>query len=209
LKGCEVELEIVTRSKDEDANVQVLKDVVKQISGNVGMFVKEQPAGKLAGEWKKATEGTDWNITDVSTHVAMVMAAKDEVEIKAIQLASTLTSRTLTNYFVGMVTGVIDNGKKITHEQVTDQMEVMITDERKRSRLKAPEEMNWKLVEWCYPPIIQSGGKYDLKPSAQSDGSTLHAGTIVASFGIRYKSYCSNIGRTILINPEKVIVVDW
>jgi nucleosome binding factor SPN SPT16 subunit len=64
-------------------------------------------------------------------------------------------------------------------------------------------QFNWKQAEWCYPPIIQSGGEYDLKPSAQSNSSKLSAGTIVTSFGIRYKSYCSNISRTILINPEE------
>jgi nucleosome binding factor SPN SPT16 subunit len=60
------------------------------------------------------------------------------------------------------------------------------------------------LIEACYPPIIQSGGKYDLRPSAKSDDQNLHAGTIITSFGVRYKSYCSNIGRTYFINPEKV-----
>lgn len=43
-----------------------------------------------------------------------------------------------------------------------------------------------------------------MKPSAQSNEHNLHGGTVIASFGVRYKSYCSNIGRTILINPEKV-----
>jgi nucleosome binding factor SPN SPT16 subunit len=62
-------------------------------------------------------------------------------------------------------------------------------------------------TEWCYTPIIQSGGKYDLRPSAVSDESPLHDGTIVCSLGVRYKSYCSNISRTFLVNPEKVFSI--
>jgi len=31
----------------------------------------------------------------------------------------------------------------------------------------------------------------------------LHAGTIICSLGVRYRSYCSNIGRTFLIDPNK------
>ncbi len=110
----------------------------------------------------------------------------------------------MSNYFAGYVTQLIDAGKRITHEQLMEQLEKTHTNEAKRAKLRVPDEINWKLVEWCYPPIIQSGGKYDLKPSAQSDQSNLHAGTVVCSFGARYNSYCSNIGRTILINPEKV-----
>lgn len=48
-----------------------------------------------------------------------------------------------------------------------------------------------------------------MKPSAQSDENKIHAGTILTSFGIRYKSYCSNLSRTILINPEKQKETDY
>lgn len=36
-----------------------------------------------------------------------------------------------------------------------------------------------------------------------SNEKDLHGGTIICSLGVRYKSYCSNIGRTFLINPKK------
>jgi len=60
----------------------------------------------------------------------------------------------------------------------------------------------------CYPAIIQSGGNYSLKFSAVSDkNTTLHFGVIICSLGARYKSYCSNIVRTLLVNPTKTIEV--
>ncbi len=58
--------------------------------------------------------------------------------------------------------------------------------------------------DWCYSPIIQSGGNYELKSSAQSDDQRLKAGVILCSLGIRYKSYCSNVGRTFMIDPTPV-----
>lgn len=64
--------------------------------------------------------------------------------------------------------------------------------------------MDADYVDWCYTPIIQSGGVYDLKPSAQSNADKLHGGTILCSLGVRYKNYCSNVGRTYLIDPTKV-----
>jgi nucleosome binding factor SPN SPT16 subunit len=57
-------------------------------------------------------------------------------------------------------------------------------------------------LEWAYTPIIQSGGVYDLRPSALSDEKNLHGGVVVCSVGVRYKSYCSNVGRTYLFDPN-------
>jgi nucleosome binding factor SPN SPT16 subunit len=59
------------------------------------------------------------------------------------------------------------------------------------------------LVESCYTPIIQSGGVYDLKPSAVSNDDLLHFGTIVCSLGARYRHYCSNVARTYFVDPDK------
>lgn len=62
-------------------------------------------------------------------------------------------------------------------------------------------------VECCYYPIFQSGGKYDLKPSAECNDEKLHVvpdskttAVIYASLGVRYKSYCSNSARTFFFN---------
>jgi nucleosome binding factor SPN SPT16 subunit len=110
----------------------------------------------------------------------------------------------MKNYFADYVTRLIDSGKKVSHEKISEALDRLLQDETRRERLKVPSDVNWKYVEWCYPPIIQSGGKYDLRPSASSNEQNLHAGTVVCAFGTRYKSYCSNVARTILINPEKV-----
>lgn len=60
-------------------------------------------------------------------------------------------------------------------------------------------------LDMCYPAIIQSGGNYSLKFSVVSDKNYLHFGAIVCSLGARYKSYCSNIARTFLVNPNEHI----
>lgn len=60
-------------------------------------------------------------------------------------------------------------------------------------------------LDLCYPAIIQSGGNYKLKFSHQSDKENVHFGAIVCSFGARYRSYCSNIARTFLVNPSEKI----
>ena len=62
-------------------------------------------------------------------------------------------------------------------------------------------------VEICYSPIIQSGGNYQLRFSTVSDDERLHFGTIICCLGVRYKSYCSNIVRTMFVEPTKVCFI--
>ncbi|CAG8767118.1 13049_t:CDS:2, partial [Acaulospora morrowiae] len=71
------------------------------------------------------------------------------------------------------------------------------------SSQKSMQDVDFERTDICYAPIIQSGGEYDFRTSAQSNTSLLHEGTILFSLGVRYKSYCSNVGRTILMNPNK------
>ena len=56
----------------------------------------------------------------------------------------------------------------------------------------------------CYAPIIQSGGNYQLKFSTVSSEERLHFDTIICCLGVRYKSYCSNIVRTMFVEPSQV-----
>lgn len=60
-------------------------------------------------------------------------------------------------------------------------------------------------MEICYSPVIQSGGKYDIRVSAASTEDNLSPDVIICSLGARYKSYCANISRTFLVDvPPKV-----
>lgn len=72
-----------------------------------------------------------------------------------------------------------------------------------------PSQINIKVssdsVDASYSPIIQSGGTYDIKPSAGSDSNYLSADVILCSLGARYKGYCANMTRTFLVDaPKKV-----
>lgn len=72
---------------------------------------------------------------------------------------------------------------------------------KKEKRL---DNVDYTSSDWIYTPIIQSGGDYDLKVSAESNEKNLTPGVIVASFGIKYKEYCSSMARTFMISPDKV-----
>ena len=63
--------------------------------------------------------------------------------------------------------------------------------------------MDVEQVEMCYTPIIQSGGKFSLKFSAVSSDEKLNFGVITCAVGVRYKLYCSNIVRTLMVEPTQ------
>lgn len=105
------------------------------------------------------------------------------------------------------ILSIIDEGKKMAHSKLSEDFENAITTHLKKFKTKLPSTLNTDFVDICYPPIIQSGGVYSLKPSALSNDDALSSGIIVCSLGARYKSYCSNVGRTFLIDPSKVRLI--
>lgn len=85
------------------------------------------------------------------------------------------------------------------HSKLAEGVESALTDKKYVSGVDHSQ------LDMCYPAIIQSGGNYSLKFSALSDKNHLHFGSIICSLGARYKSYCSNIVRTLLVNPSDKI----
>ena len=86
-------------------------------------------------------------------------------------------------------------------------------------RFDHPSKLNWNAVnkintdrvDMSYPPILQSGGVYNLKPNAETQDAGLHYGTesspgvILVSFGARYKGYNANLARTYLVRTKSLL----
>ncbi|KAG0220695.1 FACT complex subunit spt16 [Mortierella sp. GBA43] len=207
-EGSQFPIEIHSRSRDETHNDEIFQKMVEIIvkqGDRVGVFAKDAQKGGFAAAWKIALEKSSKPIEqiDMSPGVAEVLAIKDDEELRSTKMATKLSSLVMKNYFIEEMSQIIDEERKITHEKFADKMENALTDERMYKQLKFPADVATGNPEWCYTPIIQSGGDYDLKTSAVSNSQELHAGTIICSLGVRYKSYCSNIGRTFLIDPNK------
>ncbi|KAJ3023192.1 FACT complex subunit spt16 [Thoreauomyces humboldtii] len=202
-------VEIITRTKDDAANAEALKQLLSMCAGSydgkrLGGFAKDRYPGKLVTEWKNALKASDVKFEDVDVAAAVTthMAVKDDSEIKIIRAAAKLTSLILKKHFVSQMMDVIDEGKQVKHVTMAEGLDNLLEDEEARKKDKLPA-FDYEQADWCYQPIIQSGGKYDLRPDAESNNDPLHEGTVIASMGIRYKAYCSNIGRTFLLNPDK------
>lgn len=110
----------------------------------------------------------------------------------------------MSEYFVDEMSQLLDEEKKMTHKALAAKIDAKIDDAKFFHKLpKLPPEFDPQQIDWAYGPVIQSGGNYDLRLTATSDSNNLHAGIIIAGFGIRYKTYSSIIARTYLVDPSK------
>lgn len=153
---------------------------------------------------------------------------------KVTRTAANLTVTLLTHYVAVKLETILDRETKISHDQFATQIEARLgsgegesakgpdmkvwgkgrgindvggTMSRPYFRPTFPQ-VDWLSTEFCYSPIIQSrssGGGYDLKPTAESSPDDMsHKGVFLVSLGMRYKGYCANLGRTFIVDPDKV-----
>uniref|UniRef100_A0A803L4L0 FACT complex subunit n=1 Tax=Chenopodium quinoa TaxID=63459 RepID=A0A803L4L0_CHEQI len=166
----------------------------------VGYLSKEAPEGGLLEMWVDKLKNSGMELSDVTNGLSDLFAVKDAGELVNVKKAAFLTASVMKSHVVPNLEKVIDEEKKLAHSAMMDEAEKVILDPSKiKVKLKAEN------VDICYPPIIQSGGKFDLRPSASSNDENLYyepASVIICAVGSRYNSYCSNIARTILIDAN-------
>lgn len=165
----------------------------------VGIFAKDSFPGDFCESWKVALKDASFEKVDVSAALAYIMSPKEESEIVTIKKACLVSIDVFQKYLKDQIMEIIDADKKVKHAKLSDGVEQALTDKKYVSGVDTNQ------LDTCYPAIIQSGGNYSLKFSATSDKNILHFGAIVCSLGARYKSYCSNISRTLLVNPTEAI----
>ncbi|CAG8585817.1 6383_t:CDS:10 [Funneliformis mosseae] len=204
----QLSIEIHKYTKDQSQNKKIFESILDCIAKGdkkrLGILPKDLKEGHFVQEWQEVYEDLKADIeeVDVSAGIASVLAIKDDDELKTIKAACKLSSLVM-QHFIGVVTSIIDEEKQVTHEKLSEDIDNLLISEQNSFLKKGVQDVDLSRAEFCYTPIIQSGGVYDFKSSAESDERVLHDGTILCSFGLRYKSYCSNIGRTILFNPTK------
>lgn len=200
------------REKERGRAASVMEEFWGSFSGamtdgsvKVGVLAKDRAEGPMVDEWRAFFEARPNKETvDIASSIGVLLASKDASEQEAARLAAQTGSLLMEAFVATKVLSVVDEGKKMSHAQLSEAIETHVTDQLGRYKSKLPAGLQLEHVDICYPPIIQSGGVFSLKPSAVSNDDQLHGGgAILCSLGIRYRSYCSNLARTLLVNPTK------
>ena len=208
LKDGKVPVEILVRGKDNAENAKQFErclDTIKTAGKKVGVIAKDNSSGPFVTEWKNAFSEISKEVeeVDISAALSATMSVKDEKELRALRDASRASSGIMANYFVDQMSGIIDEEKKITHKKLSQMVADKIDDEKFFQKLKVSGNFDSAQLDWAVQPIVQSGGKYDLKLSAEPDDNNLHAGVILSTLGFRYQTYSAIIARTYLVDPNK------
>ncbi|ESN94096.1 hypothetical protein HELRODRAFT_193835 [Helobdella robusta] len=194
-------MKLLTRDKaDKDkTNFDTLVEAIKESSQgkSIGVFPKDKFPGELIDGWKAALDGAGLESVDVTSHLALIMADKEESELSLIKKACTATMDLFNKYLREQLMDLIDKEKHVKHSKLAAQVEDASQNKKYITGLDLTQ------LDTCYQPIIQSGGKYELKFSAKADNNMLHFGSIICMLGLRYKSYCSNVARTIMVDPTE------
>lgn len=212
--GSITKLTLLTRSKSHesvetvDELLKVALDENNDREVKIGVIMKEFKSsdgakeGGNVSEWEKklSDKSSKLELVDVSGGFSVVMAVKDKDELDLLKKSSVLSNKVLKHGFVPRIEDVIDNSATVTHEKLASELEDILEDPSK-IKLNVPREA----VESCYFPIIQSGGDYDFKVSAQSNDENVKFDVITVSLGARYQMYCSNIVRTFLVDAPKQV----
>ncbi|VDN50299.1 unnamed protein product [Dracunculus medinensis] len=192
---------VITRNKaDKDAeNFEKLVNIIKNAGSIYGHFAKDSFGTEFAKLWMNAMQKADISLSvDVSLSFAKLFAEKDSHESDQCKRAAAASVNTWS-VLRKKIVDIVDQSKKVKHSRLAEDIEqAMVSFQSHHGN-----------VESCYTPIIQSGGQYALKLSAESDDKLMHYGTIICSLGARYQAYCSNLSRTMLVDPSKKLEEDY
>uniref|UniRef100_R7WDH2 FACT complex subunit n=1 Tax=Aegilops tauschii TaxID=37682 RepID=R7WDH2_AEGTA len=205
--GVDIVLHILKKGDDGSALMdEIIRAVCAHSESNnvvIGHLAREKPEGKFLEAWSEKLHRSRLKLFDVSSGISELLAVKDATEIMYVKKAAFLAASVMRKYVVSKVEKIIEDEKKIAHSKL-----MVLTEKILLSPINVDVKLKADNVDICYPPVFQSGGKYDLRPSASSNDDDLHydsGSVIICALGAKYSGYCSNVARTFLIdcNAEK------
>ncbi len=143
-----------------------------------------------AARVKKMVNDARYEKVDVSNAIALTMQVKDVTARANLRQAAVETAKIATRSLDKMLRHA-DSNKEMTHAQFADEIE---------NAVNAATAKN-KDVDIAFPPIVQSGGKYNLSPGAQSTNDKMKYDVMIVAVGLRFRKYCANVARTMFIEP--------
>eukprot|EP01066_Platyproteum_vivax_P013807 Platyproteum_vivax@DN6234_c0_g1_i2.p1 len=197
-------IHLSTKEDNSAAPIALLKKELQSLGDKprVGLVPKETHKGAQADLWAAALKDLDINEAHIGPGIAQLMVVKDENELD-IMRKSGLVSDAFLKQLVLKVENIIEKESLKSHSAIDQELRALLDDEKTMQSFKKRYEVDEQDLDLAYT-IIQSGGHYDLKVTAQPDGKNLHTGggVIILGCGAKYKEYCTSVIRTFIVNPK-------
>ncbi|TFL07405.1 FACT complex subunit SPT16 [Pterulicium gracile] len=217
--GGPITIDILAQAKGKDAPNDALQGLMERYTAHtrIGTLVKESQTGKTTTDWAKLLESAQSKPekTDITTGISAILAIKDEEELAATSVSAKLTSTLFKNFVVTKLETILDREAKVSHQQLATQIETRLgsgegekakgPDVKIWAANKALANVDWQSVEFVYTPIVVTRSTkhgYDIRYTIESsDDPIAHKGVVLISLGMKYKNYCANISRTLIVGP--------
>lgn len=195
------------KSKGEDgcAQADALLSLAREAGAPLGVLPKEASGEGLPALWAARLAACALPTADAAPGLSLLLAPKDEAEVRSLRRAAALSSKVLEAVVVKRLEDAIDQGTSLRHSALAT-----AAADAAMAPSAPPLSMGLKAehVDTCFPFVVQSGGHYDLRLQAGSSDRALvyePVGVIVVQLGCRYKHYCSIVGRTYMIDAPVAV----
>ncbi|GMS97922.1 hypothetical protein PENTCL1PPCAC_20097 [Pristionchus entomophagus] len=190
-------IEVIHRNKankDSDNFAQLIGMITKQ---EIGCFEKDKFKNDFVDSWEAALKGAGVKKVDMSESFTKLFAVKDSDEVTLIKNAANVSVNSWGK-IKGDVVELIDKERKKKMSDLAGRVDASMSDEKVQGNIAKQ-----KNIDNCYDTIMQSGGSYSFKWSTSTSDEMIHFGAITTSLGAKFENYCSNLARTLLVQPSK------
>lgn len=125
-------VELWTRTKDPERNKQLFVNLIadmKKVGEEYGTVLKDKYDGKFVEEWTDASKDSGFKVVDLALTLSKAMEIKDSEEFENTKIASN-ASVAMMDTFVNDMTAIVDEDKRVTNSQLTDQIEDKIDNNK-------------------------------------------------------------------------------
>jgi nucleosome binding factor SPN SPT16 subunit len=218
--GCKASFIVRQKGAPDAPYMEEALAICRAAGSSVAVLSKDKHEGDFAAAWSTAFGNAKLTSVELAGALGFLFATKDTTEMGFVRQASEIAARAMTKVFESKMSKIIDASKKTPHKDLAQSVErailepstydmpvsvvAFLVSTRPLSRvliLTLVQTLNKDVIEVAFTPIIQSGGNYNLKLSAESDDKILSSGVIICRLGARFQSYCGFAGRTFFINP--------